>query len=63
MTRQEIAAAIDVQALIDRLEKVGTVADYYRLNHTSPEERQRLADRLALALAQELEELGVKVEF
>ena len=63
MTRSEIAGAIDVQVLLDRLEKVGTPRDYYILNSTSPEDRQRLADRLALALAQELEELGVKVEF
>lgn len=62
MTHSDILEAIDIHRLLDRLERVGTIQDYYKLNHITPEQRRRIVERLAEALVPELQSIGIRID-
>jgi hypothetical protein len=62
MTRTDISEAIDIHRLLDGLERVGSTQDYYRLNHTTPDQRRRIVERLAETLAAELQAIGIRID-
>jgi hypothetical protein len=62
MTPQDIGKAIDIHALLDNLERHGSLQDYYRLNHTTPQQRSRLQHCLVAALIPELRSLGIPID-
>lgn len=47
-----------VHAFLDALERIGTVKDYYCINHAPPEKILKLADFLALWC----KEVGIQIE-
>ncbi|NLI79707.1 MAG: hypothetical protein GX442_25095 [Candidatus Riflebacteria bacterium] len=62
MTRTEISEVFEIHRLLDRLEQIGTPQDYYRLNHTTPDQRRRIVERLAEVLVPELQAIGVRID-
>ncbi len=62
MTRTDISDAIEIHRLLDRLEQVGSSQDYYRLNHTTPDQRRRIVERLAEVLVPELQAIGIRID-
>lgn len=62
MNCAEITKAIEIHRLLDNLECSGTLNDYYRINHTTPEQRSRIAEKLAQAIIPELQAIGVQID-
>ena len=62
MTIPEIGEAVDLTMILARLQREGTVNEKALIEGMPLEARLRTTHRLALAMAQELERLGIAVE-
>jgi len=62
MTPLDVAKSIDIHSILDNLEKVGTPNDYYKINHTTPGQREMIAHRIAQGVLNELKEIGIAIE-
>ena len=62
MTIPEIGEAVDLTMILARLLRVGNAKEGALIKGMTAEARVRTTHRLALALAQELEQLGIVVE-
>lgn len=62
MNSSDVAKAIDIHRFLDRLEEGNTIQNYYRINHLTPQQRERLALRMAESLVVELESMGLHVD-
>ncbi|KAF1082843.1 MAG: hypothetical protein GQF41_0610 [Candidatus Rifleibacterium amylolyticum] len=62
MNSSDVVKAIDIHRFLDRLEEGSTIQNYYRINHLTPQQRDRLAQRMAESLVVELESMGLHVD-
>ena len=62
MNKLEVAKAVDIHGFLDRLEKVSTVQDYYKINHLTPAQRDAIAIKIASTLLEELAVLGLNIK-
>lgn len=62
MNSTDIVKAIDIHGFLDRLEKDSCIQNYYRINHLSSHQIDKLAERMAESLILELESMGLTID-
>mgnify|MGYP001021409973 CR=1 FL=1 len=62
MNSTDIVKAIDIHGFLDRLEKDSCIQNYYRINHLSSRQIDKLAERMAESLILELESMGLTID-
>lgn len=58
----DIVNAIDIHKFFDRLEEASDVQNYYQINHLSPEQREKIALKMAETLTIELKSMGLHID-
>jgi hypothetical protein len=62
MNKSDIAKAIDIHNFLDRLEEASDIQNYYRINHLSPDQREKIAAKMAESLHHELVSMGLFID-
>lgn len=62
MNSTDIVRAIDIHGFLDRLEKDSCIQNYYRINHLSRYQIDKLAECMAETLISELEAMGLTID-